>query len=320
MLTDGRNVHFSAYSPESLEYNGMQAILCAVVLANHTGGNLMTDRNRDQSMFHDDLYKKAIAEIGTLKKKLPEDAFASLAREVIRRLSDHPSVTTSSIAFPTDSTIEELARALLEPDVDVGIRFIKRVRDQGASVETVYLAYLAEAAKILGEWWEKDEISFTDVTVATGHIYAVMRGLNASFLPEDVPRAQPEAFFCGVPGETHLLGVSMAADLFRKEGWDIALKRGLDHDEIIQLATQTNPVLIGLSAAGEHAVVPLAQLIIALRICVPKTAIMVSGAILETAYEDVLALGPDIIPTGMDDALERAQHAWAQTQNRSQFG
>lgn len=280
----------------------------------------MTDRNDDRSAFHDGLYKKAISEIGTLRDKLPEEAFASLAREVIRRLSDHPSVRETSVAFPSDTKIDELSRALMLPNADAGIAFIDGVRAQGASVETVYLAYLAEAAKTLGEWWEEDEITFTDVTVATGHIYAVMRGLRPLFGPTSLQHTQPTALFTGVPGENHLLGVAMAADLFRKEGWDITLKRGLEHDEIVQYAAHSRPPLIGLSAGGEHALMHLAKLIIALRINVPGTAIMVSGAILDTAYDSVNAMGVDILATSLEDALAHAQDVWQQADPRSQVG
>ncbi|KIN75499.1 cobalamin B12-binding domain-containing protein [Sulfitobacter guttiformis] len=278
----------------------------------------MTDRDSGHTLFHDDLYREAVREIGTLKEKLPQDAFAALAREVIRRLSDHPVAASGSVSFPSDAKIDELARALIEPGAEPGIEFIERVRAQGASVETVYIAYLAEAAKTLGEWWEDDLVSFAEVTAATGHIYAVMRGLKPMFRASATIRTQPNAFFTAIPGETHLLGVSMAADLFRKQGWDIALKRELDHDGIVQYAATSGVALIGLSAGGEHALIPLARLVVGLRISVPDAAIMVSGAILGTSYDAVKSLGIDILPVSMDDAIEQAQAIWARTDDQAQ--
>lgn len=273
----------------------------------------MKDRDNDQSQLHDVLYKKAVKEIGTLKEKLPEDAFATLAREVIRRLSDHPVVAARSIDFPTDAEIDELARALMQPDQDAGKAFIKRVRAQGASVETVYLAYLAEAAKRMGVWWEEDEVSFVDVTFGTGQIYAIMRGLKPRFRAHLSNLTQPQAFFAAVPGEDHLLGVSMATDLFRKHGWDIEFKRDLDHDAIVQHASTSGVPLIGLSASGDYALAPLARLVIALRISAPDASIMVSGAILASSYESVQEMGVDLILGSMDDALTKARDQWDQT-------
>lgn len=278
----------------------------------------MTNREQDQSVFHDGLYHRAISEIGTLREKLPEDAFADLAREVIRRLSAHGGAETESVAFPTDSKIDELAAALIATEPDAGIAFVDRIRAKGASVETVYLAYLAQAARTLGVWWEEDKISFPDVTLATGHIYAIMRGLRPLFRPNEIVRQHPSALFTAVPGENHLLGLSMAADFYRKHGWDISLKRGMDHDDIVHYAATSGHQLIGLSAAGEHAIVPLAKLMIALRISAPNATIMVSGAILNTSYDSVEALGADILPLTMDAALEQSRSFWEQSRSRIQ--
>ncbi len=273
----------------------------------------MTNVDHGASLLHDELYQKAVKEIGTLREKLPEDAFAALAREVIRRLSDHDAAPQGSISFPSDETIDELARALMQPGLDAGNQFIERIRAQGASVETVYLAYLAEAAKKLGEWWEEDEVSFVDVTLGTGHIYAIMRGLKPMFRAPLANLTRPHGLFAAVPGESHLLGVSMAADLFRKNGWEIDLKRDLDHDTIIHHAKTTGVPLVGLSASGDHALVPLARMIIALRISAPDASIMVSGAILGSSYERIQEMGVDIIPESMDDALAKARSRWDQT-------
>ena len=111
--------------------------------------------------------------------------------------------------------------------------FIERARAQGASVETVNLAYLAEAAGKMGVWWEEDEVSFVDVTFGTGQIYAITRGLKTLFCVPLANLTQPQAFFAAVPGEDHFLGVSMAADLFRKHSWDVEFRGDLDHDAIV---------------------------------------------------------------------------------------
>ena len=48
------------------------------------------------------------------------------------------------------------------------------------------------------------------------------------------PRCRTGPFFCAVPGEQHTLGVMMAADLFRRNGWDVGLLIGVDHAEIVE--------------------------------------------------------------------------------------
>ncbi|UWR24348.1 B12-binding domain-containing protein [Sulfitobacter sp. S190] len=274
----------------------------------------MTDREDDPSLFHHGLYERARDEIGTLRAKLPEDAFASLAREVIRRVSDNPVAARPQFDAPQRARIDALARALLDKGPQAGIEFIQSVRAQGASVETVYLGYLAEAARALGNWWEQDRISFVDVTIATGNIYAVMRGLKPLFRTVSATPATRSALFASVPGETHTLGIEMAADLFTKKGWDITLKRQMDHDEFIEQASLIGPPLIGLSAAGEHAIVPLARMIVALRISNPKAAIMVGGNVVNVASDLIETMGVEAMADDFDAAYAAANRLWEQQQ------
>lgn len=242
--------------------------------------------------------------IRSLRRRLPEEALAVLAREVITRLAAHPAAVVASVDFPTDADIEELSRALLAKDATAGSAFIARVRGEGASLETVYLAYLRRAALQLGTWWEEDRITFADVTVGTGHIFSIMRGLSHLFVPRTSPRLDKTAFFASVPMETHVLGVRMAADLFRKDGWTVTLETDLSHDQIISRIVDEGHDLIGLSAAGEHAISALAQMIVALRISAPQARIFVGGNVIETSEKVVAMMGPDGMAADFDDARD----------------
>ena len=271
----------------------------------------MTDGEADQAFFHDGLYTKTIEDIGTLRRKLPEAAVASLAREVIRRLSDHQTIKSVQIDIPTESSIDDLAEALMTPDASAGITFVERVRAQGASVETVYVAYLAEAAKTLGRWWDEDRVTFVDVTIAIGHVYAIMRSLRSSFYSTSTRPPTKSALFAMVPGDDHSLGVEMAADLFRKNNWDIALQVGLSHDALVDYISASGHDIIGLSAGSERSIVPLAKLVVALRISVPKTSILVCGNVTCIAPDVVELMGVDAMPIQVEDALSEADRLWA---------
>ena len=85
---------------------------------------------------------------------------------------------------------------------------------------------------MLGTWWEEDRVSFVEVTVGTSRMYAIMRALRRQ-MPLASHIHSKSAIFASVPGETHVLGVRMAADLLRKEGWDIELKIGRTHEELV---------------------------------------------------------------------------------------
>lgn len=254
-----------------------------------------------------DLYVRSQSELRALKSQLPEDTVESLAREVIRRLTERERGL--SVAAPPDDEIASLCDALLSDDDHAGAGFIQRIEGDGASIEVLYLEYLARAARMLGKWWEEDKISFMSVTLGTSRMFAIMRGLHHRFVPMQMSPTR-KALFASVPGETHTLGVRMAADLFRKDGWEISLKLGTSHDEIVEYVAGSGAVLVGLSAAGEHSITALSQLVVALRISKPSAKIFVSGNAAVKAADTISLLGVDGIAADVQSARSLLARLW----------
>lgn len=242
---------------------------------------------------------------------MPEGSFSFLASEVLNRVSQHAALTTQKQVKTTDAEIEELARALISQKSDAGSQFIYGLQNTGASVEDVYLSYLAHAARKLGTWWEEDRVSLLDVTVGTGRIYAIMRAMADLIDLPDIHHNKT-AVFSAVPGETHTLGVRMAADLFRKSGWEIDLKIGMTHDDLVANLAKSNHVLIGLSGGGEHCIVEMARLVVALRISNPKALIFVSGNIVNESREIIEAMDVDAFSNEFEEAQAQMDRLWAQ--------
>ncbi|MBT8414327.1 MAG: cobalamin B12-binding domain-containing protein [Boseongicola sp.] len=254
-----------------------------------------------------DVYARSQAELRDLKSQLPEDTVENLAREVLRRLASRG--TPNSINTPTDEAIAQLCHALLSEDDADGVRFIQTIETDGATIEVVYLQYLARAAQMLGTWWENDQISFMSVTLGTSRMYAIMRSMQHRFVVRKTG-AKRSALFASVPDETHTLGVRMAADLFRRDGWDITLKLGLTHDELVAHVEGSDAVLIGVSAAGEHSIRALSQLVIALRISNPNAKIFVSGNVINEASDKIALMGLDGAVSDIQSAREVMKKLW----------
>lgn len=255
------------------------------------------------SGFDHKAYARSAQSIASLKATLPDDAVRSLAREVVTRLASQSTRLRAHDAIPTSQDINRLCHALIDEDAEAAAQMVMQIRREGASLEAVYLSFLAEAARTLGLWWEDDRISFVAVTIATGRIYAIMRALREGLGPMLVTHDQ-SVCFASVPGETHTLGVRMAADLFRKKGWDVSLHVGLDHDDLVASLSASAPAVIGLSAGHASSSLALARLILALRVTVPRAALMVSGQILEDSEEIVALMDPDLIVHNVPEAIE----------------
>lgn len=271
----------------------------------------MRNQGRPQSPLDIELYTQSQSQLRQFKSQLPPASVESLAREVLSWLAERGQEVP--IEAPSADQIEHLCHALLSEDDTAGAIFIQEARAAGASVDAVYLKYLAGAARMLGQWWAEDLASFSEVTLGTSRMYAIMRAIRQQ-LPIPKAAATKSAIFASVPGETHTLGVRMAADLFRRDGWQIDLKIAETHDALVRDIAQSDTQLVGISAGGAHSLEALSRLIIALRIRKPTALVFVSGHIFEEAKDAVTLIGVDGMASDMDTAKELMASLWSTLQ------
>lgn len=254
--------------------------------------------------------------------RLPTDMVQALATEVISRLSQRSAVSTQFCEDPvdhgTEARIEALCHALLGDDEREATEIVMEAHAAGASVEVLYLGYLAEAARRLGTWWDDDKISSVEVVIGAGRIYAIMRGLRRLFGPGQARGQKYRAVFASVPGETHVLGVAMAADLLTMHGWEIDLRAGLDHDTLVQEIGHNRYPIIGLSAGTNRMLFPLARLIVALRVSNPSAWILISGPITDLVPDVVNLVDADACAHGLTEAEAMMEAFVASTQRQAE--
>ena len=248
--------------------------------------------------FEWEVYHNSETNIFELSKKLPEDLVASLAREVILRVASR----TVAVARPVSQ--EELlafSTALASDSPKSAAQIIAAEREAGRPAEDIYVNLLAPAARQLGDMWDSDHITFAQVTVGSGRIFAIMRSMRHMF-ETSAPAEEPAVIFASVPGETHTLGVRMAADFFRTDGWNISLLIGLSHDDLLAEIAQISSRMVGLSFSGEHSLEALSQVIVALHICAPHLSIVICGQEVEEFRPVLELMGVDGIAVTMEDA------------------
>jgi methanogenic corrinoid protein MtbC1 len=241
----------------------------------------------DDNAFDRSAYTRADRQFRLAGKRLPPESVESLAREVVRRLAFRMPHKIDRSAQPSKEEIQRLCAALLSPDEGAADAFILEVRRDGVAVDVIYLCYVAGAARRLGEMWDKDEISFLEATLACGKLYRIIRGLRHVIAPGITgDRDEWPAMFALVPGETHTLGIEIATDIFRREGWDVDMSVGRTHDELIAQSEKRSYQAIVLIANSDGMLEPLARLVLALRISQPLAHIVVAGNILDH-YPDI---------------------------------
>lgn len=259
----------------------------------------------DGATFDRSEYDRADQQFRLAGQKLPDPAVEALAREVVRRLAFRMPRTARKEDLPTPSEIALLCTALLSADEDAADRIILAARRDGVKVEDIYLGYVAGAARRLGEMWEEDEISFVEVTLASGRLYRIIRGLRhvlASTFSDG--RDERPALFALVPDEDHTLGIEIATDLFRREGWDVDMSLGQTHDTLLEQAEKRSYRAVVLVAHSDRMIEPLTRLVLALRISQPLAHVVVAGNIL-THHADIQhVVGADAVMEDIETAVE----------------
>jgi methanogenic corrinoid protein MtbC1 len=147
----------------------------------------------------------------------------TLETDVIPRLvRQHREAPGSDHGQPSPQELMAFVQALIAEDDESTDHVILALRQRGVPIGSVYVDLLAPAARELGAMWEQDRVDFATATVSLGRLQRLMRQLSPDFGREvehpfhgrRVLLTQPEA-------EQHMFGLSMVAEFFRREGWDV---------------------------------------------------------------------------------------------------
>lgn len=233
---------------------------------------------------------------------LPNAALRVLAREVILRVSRVEPLQAPQNGQPKTAEVEHLCDALLSPDDTAAADLVRTARLDGMAADALYHGYIAEAARRLGQRWDRDEATAAQVILGAGRVYAILRDLRAVFLAERLT-APPgaEAVFASVPGEVHGIGATIAADTLRRNGWDIALRLGLGHEALVEEIARLQPTMVGLSASLPTMTFATARLIVALRIRCPQVWVLVGGPIVGHDPDIARIVDADAAAAGIDE-------------------
>ncbi|WP_322893533.1 MULTISPECIES: cobalamin-binding protein [unclassified Yoonia] len=264
----------------------------------------MAKLSMNEDIFDRSAYEHANRQMRLVGQEMAQDAVSVLAREVVRRLAFRMPRTEKTENLPTATEIDLLCAALLSADDKAADQFILAARRDGVQPGAISRGYVAGAARQLGEMWDDDRISFIDVTLACGKLYGIIRGLRHVLAPTLVEgRESRPALFALVPGETHTLGIEIATDHFRRDGWEVDMLIGLDHDSLLNEADRRHYQAIVLVANSDRMLEPLTRLSLALRITQPLAHLVVAGSI-QDHYPDILHLvGAEAVMSDLDSAI-----------------
>lgn len=186
--------------------------------------------------------------------------------------------------LPPDEVVV-FVEAILRQEPLVAGEQVTRLRANGLALESVYLYLLAPAARYLGELWEADLCSFSQVTLGLWRIQQIMYDLSPAFhASRKLAKAdskQHRILIATLPGSQHTFGLSMLSEFFRGEGWTVLAIPAPDREELLHSLNTSWFDIFALSVSADRDIDALQPIIAEARklSCNPGLGVMVGGAL-----------------------------------------
>ena len=197
-------------------------------------------------------------DLGDLSRQMLSRLNHTIEGDIIPRLMlafDPPRPTAASAVppeFRLEDSVEELTHLLLKHDATVATNFVSALRSDGISLTSIYLDLLAPAARRLGELWERDECTFTDVTIGVCRMHQVLLEFSRCFdATADLASTGQDLLILPVPGEQHTFGIFMVMEFLRRAGWNCFGGSPASKNEFHRLVLAHDFEAIGISVSAD---------------------------------------------------------------------
>ena len=208
-----------------------------------------------------------------LATTLEADVIPRLVR-AHKQLASAPAVATA--ALPTALQIEAFTDLILHANDAELSRAVDQWRQSGLSIISLCLHLLAPTARGLGDMWTDDRCDFAAVTIGLGRLQRLLRECGPGLGTDvDHPVNGRRILLAQPADEQHSFGLSMVAEFFRRDGWEVLGGiGGAVHDPSAQVATEWFDA-VGFSIGSESRLDWLRERVVKVRAASRNRAIVV---------------------------------------------
>jgi MerR family transcriptional regulator, light-induced transcriptional regulator len=220
----------------------------------------------------------------------------ALQADIIPRLVRAHAGSLAVPAKVSPTEVESFTGLLIQAGDSRVDEFVRVTHGRGLSVTHIYLDLFAPAARRLGALWEQDLCDFASVTVALGRLQRLLRHWTQAF-GSDVrpPPNGRRVLLAQHPQEQHSFGLSMVAEFFRLDGWEVlGGVGGAVSDPSKQVALDWFDV-VGFSIGSEGHVAWAKERVVDVRASSrnPALVVLVGGPLLAVHPEWTSRIGAD---------------------------
>jgi methanogenic corrinoid protein MtbC1 len=209
---------------------------------------------------------------------------------------------------PTAGDVALFVDMVLSGDDQAAEIHVERLLENGTEVFAIFLGLFAPTARRLGEMWEKDTTDFTTVTLAVSRLQRIMRRLVETSPMPAVHVAGASAMLTTVPDDQHCFGLFMAAEFFRRAGWNLCLGPFETHGEFVALLRERWFDVVGFSVGSDRRLGDLASdiQIVRRQSRNRNVGIMLGGPLVCERPELAASVGADMVSVDVTTAPRHA--------------
>ncbi len=236
-----------------------------------------------------------------------------IAREAIRLLA----VQGGDRPDPLKARLDHLCEAFLSDDGDLRHVAIQKLRQDGVSISDIIDHVIPEVARVYGQRWADDTLSFAEVSIGSARLQECVRSLaakniTASFSKAEVARREartgslPRVLLIIPRSEDHTLGTFVAADQFRRFGYDVDIAIDTDAAQLTRDLLQRRYVLVGITIGARRTLASTKELVEMIRDTVTRTTpVVVGGSFVSMETDLKTTTGADHVAVSVKDALDK---------------
>lgn len=209
-----------------------------------------------------------------------------------------------------------LASLLIAVDASSAFVFVEAALDLYVSLGSLATDLLEPAARDLGDLWQSDDCSDVDVTLGLMRLQAIAREFGVG-APRLKSWHSPVVLVTPPPGEAHMLGAALDAEMLWQAGWSPQLDFPPSSGALNTLVASTWIDALDLSLSTsfrrDHRLDQLGKTIASARLASlnPQMVVVVSGRVFRDVAQagDSMATGRDVGADGTFGSASQAESA-----------
>lgn len=244
---------------------------------------------------------------GTEAQSGVRDHFADATLRHVAEASVSALLTDDAFLHDSRATrrVNALCDAFMAEDNALRHDAIQRLQQEGIGIDDLMDYVIPATARALGERWMNDEISFAMTSIGAARLQETVRALAARRAA--AATAPTKSILLVVPKpETHTLGVFVAADQFRRLGFQVEVAVDQHPRQIAALLRKHRFAMVGITAAGRRTLASTRELVDIIRATAIRVVpVVIGGPVLDTGIDVLKTTGANYIARDAQTALHK---------------